>query len=512
MAKDSFSSSPFRRLALSKADKKEVQVITETIADANQERYLQFVDEDNSKVDRSKWKLIKRKDGIRIYLERPESRQRPSIPTMEEETPELEILLCVGSTPGRLDDVMSGLVAAYTTGPKGSALLSTVKEPTVKEPSRSVLVKWMELDLRLKSMGLVKSQDFVYVESTGIKDLVTGERLGYHVMHSVNFPQTHHVSHRARSQLSVCSFFRQESEDSVAVYIMAVMEPMSDKARRLVVPKIAKTLLTPLKFTRRRKMTEALGERYTELKKKLAHQNAQNTCGICAKPVRMWQIGKRLSSCQMCSALVCTSCQVKKELTFMTPDLDLTQQKVTFCSACARDSMTAPATSDLEAGGRWKSVSSMKRSRLWSNGSSSEWGSLRGSDPALPSPSCHTGPKEDRKASNASSKEDRKASNASSKEDRKASNASSKADRKASSASSVATSKAQDARSSCSEAPGVQLPSSEVSTALDVQLTPGDISTAPDGSKACTEQTAGATAKEEQDAPESTPEGCPDHN
>ncbi|RLN47371.1 hypothetical protein BBJ29_005224 [Phytophthora kernoviae] len=337
MAKDRFMTNPFKKLPLSSVDMDELQVVAETIVKANEERHEQFMEVDNGKVDRSQWKCVKRKGDVRVYLERQQKRRGSSSPE-EDATANLESLLCVGSIPGRLDDVMNGVVTSYTNGPNCSVVLSTVHEPTEKDPLRSVVVKWMELDTRLMSMGRVKNRDYVYVETTGVKDLPNGERLGYHVMHSVHFPQTPALPGRIRAQLSVCSFFRQVSEDSVLVYVLGMMDPMNDKARRSVVPKFVKTLLAPLHYpqgSEMKKLAQALGEHYSGLKEKFGPTNSRHSCVTCNKPLRVWHIGKfakHPNTCKRCFGFVCNSCEVKRELSFMTPDFELTQEKVTFCA------------------------------------------------------------------------------------------------------------------------------------------------------------------------------------
>eukprot|EP00644_Phytophthora_capsici_P001987 jgi/Phyca11/20855/fgenesh1_pg.PHYCAscaffold_74_\ len=164
---------PFRRISLTTADMDEVQVVAKTIVEANLSPYLQYWDVDKRKVNPNSWKLIKSRDQMRVYSE--------------------------------------------------------LKEPTCEDPFKSVAVKWMELAVRRRSMGLLKNRDYVYVEATGVQDLPSGERLGYHIMHSVDIPQAHDLAGRVRAKLSVCSFFRQRKDDTVSVYVMAMMDPMSDK-------------------------------------------------------------------------------------------------------------------------------------------------------------------------------------------------------------------------------------------------------------------------------------------
>ncbi|ETK94306.1 hypothetical protein L915_02615 [Phytophthora nicotianae] len=80
---------------------------------------------------------------------------------------DLQSIFCVGTTPGTLDDVMLGVMsptlevtrtkASYLDDLSGAAVLSTVKESTSEDPFKSVAVKWMELDVRRRSMGFVKN-------------------------------------------------------------------------------------------------------------------------------------------------------------------------------------------------------------------------------------------------------------------------------------------------------------------------------------------------------------------
>ncbi|KAG7391670.1 hypothetical protein PHYBOEH_006633 [Phytophthora boehmeriae] len=239
-------SHPFGEVSFTSFEMNELQLVAKTITEANLELYDQFVHENDSKVNRNKWRAVKSKNAMRVYLERQRKRRSPSAPTNPDEDSAADLLrlMCVGSIPGALDDVMFGIVSptlkgtrtksSYVDGLSGTAVLSTVREPTPEEPFHSVAVKWMELDVRRRSMGIVKNRDYVYVESTGVLDLPSGERLGYHVMHSIDFPQARVLSGRVRAKLSVCSFFKQASEESVSVYVMGMMDTMSSTARRFV--------------------------------------------------------------------------------------------------------------------------------------------------------------------------------------------------------------------------------------------------------------------------------------
>ncbi|KAG1692214.1 hypothetical protein DVH05_025644 [Phytophthora capsici] len=374
---------PFRRISLTTADMDEVQVVAKTIVEANLSPYLQYWDADKRKVNPNSWKLIKSRDQMRVYSER-RHKGRHSVKSTGDEI-DLQSILCVGITPGSLDDVMLGVMsptlevtrtkASYVDDLSGAAVLSTVKEPTCEDPFKSVAVKWMELAVRRRSMGLLKNRDYVYVEATGVQDLPSGERLGYHIMHSVDIPQAHDLAGRVRAKLSVCSFFRQRKDDTVSVYVMAMMDPMSDKVRRLVVPCFVKTLLSTLKYAHcgeMKKLSQALSERYAELKH-AGPPNPDHNCITCMKPMRVWRFGKLATSpttCKLCFGYVCNSCKIRKKLSFMTPDLKMTQRKVTFCSSCVSDAMGLSASDIPKTTDCWSHIPRNQ------SGLSSVWGTV----------------------------------------------------------------------------------------------------------------------------------------
>ncbi|ETI37047.1 hypothetical protein PPTG_16442 [Phytophthora nicotianae INRA-310] len=382
MAKGKFVS-PFRRMALTPADMNELEVVAKTIVEANMDRYLQYWDVNKRKVNPNSWKLVKSKNRMHVYSERQWKRQSPA----EKPSAEIDLqsILCVGTTPGTLDDVMLGVMsptlevtrtkASYLDDLSGAAVLSTVKEPTSEDPFKSVAVKWMELDVRRRSMGFVKNRDYVYVEATGINYLPSGERLGYHVMHSVDIPQAHDLAERVRAKLSVCSFFRQRSDDSVSVYVMSMMDPMSDKVRRLVVPCFIKTLLSTLKYAycgEMKKLSQALNDRYAELKH-VGPPNPDHNCITCMKPMRVWRFGKLATSpttCKLCFGYVCNSCKIEKKLSFMNADLKMTQRKVSFCSSCVSDAMGVSPSEIPKASDCWPHAAGLSRlcnqSGMWS--------------------------------------------------------------------------------------------------------------------------------------------------
>ncbi|KAF4044105.1 hypothetical protein GN244_ATG03560 [Phytophthora infestans] len=303
---------PFEQLSLSSSDTTQLQLVVKTILDANLCRYERFLDSDNGKVNSSFWKLVKTTHRTRVYLER---QYRPSFTPFQgnsssvSNNSKLQSLLCVGSTSGALDDVMLRIVnppPSTVNDLSAATLLSTITLPTTVNPFQSV-------------------------------ELLSGERLGYHLLHSIGIPMARHLPYCVRSQLSVCSFFRQESKTSVSVYTLGVMESMDDRAQRPVVPHFVNTLLSTFKRTpsvnsRLSLEPKTLAKRDSVLQRRASM--SRDKCVTCSK--RPWQLG-RIATCNVCSKSVCNSCKIVEELGFMTPELDMTKRGVIFCSSCADD-------------------------------------------------------------------------------------------------------------------------------------------------------------------------------
>jgi len=389
MAKAEFVASPLRRMKLAPGDVRELQDVANAILEANLERYQHFTDVENCKVDPQAWKYIKAKDRVKVYSERRPKRRRSAFqsPSSDDEESELQSMLCIGSTPGTLDDVMLGIVTptlesirtktSFIDDRSGSAVLAIAQRPTTDEPFQTTVVNWMELVVRRRSMGLVKNRDYIYLEATGLRMLPNGARLGYRLMHSVDFPQAHELEGRVRAKLSVCCFFRQETESSVSVYMMGLMDSMSDGVRRMIVPRFIKRMLSPLQYAHygeMKKLTQALGERYAELKT-LKTRDRDHNCVACKK--RLGRLGKlvgRHGTCKLCFKYVCSSCRVEKEMSFVTLELKMTQQNVTFCPSCVDETRTeaSPELPDVNA----RSRSAHKRHNSVGSSVSSGWGAL----------------------------------------------------------------------------------------------------------------------------------------
>ena len=200
----------------------------------------------------------------------------------------------------------------------------------------------------------MRNRDYVYVEATNVVHLSSGEAVGYHMMHSVDFAETHDLPGRVRAHLSVCAFFRQVRPHVSEIFVTGLMDPGGDMIRLLVVPTMATTFLATLKYAhcgQMKKLQATLEKRYAEAKE-LGTPNRELACVTCNAAItnrRLGDFGKSDATCKLCFGYVCHSCKIQRKLSFVTPDLLLAQRKVTFCAVCLNDAIRAPAADAARA-------------------------------------------------------------------------------------------------------------------------------------------------------------------
>ncbi|EGZ14411.1 hypothetical protein PHYSODRAFT_332802 [Phytophthora sojae] len=376
-----FTVNPFEELNLTELDQTSLKDLANQYMDAK----LQ--------VDLTHWKPLKDKDSLKVYSERPEAVAAAVAAGDEPTGAGLLMILCVGTKPGKLDDLMYGvtnedletmrLKASYVNDFSGAAVLEFVVLPSLEDPFQSLVVKWMELDIPFSSTSLVKNRDYVYLEGTGFVTNARGERLGYHVLHSVSFPQTHSLPNRVRGNISLIGFWRQTGKNTMELYATGIMDPVNDGlVRKLVVPNMATLFLSSLRYAhcgRMRKLAFMLEQRYQESKTQ-GTPNKESVCVTCSSQItgrRLGDFGKSNSTCKLCFGFVCSNCKIVQKLSFVDADLLLSQRKVTFCSKCISEvlgmSAVDVARASLLGKKKHQHTSSSIETALTSGGNSSDF-------------------------------------------------------------------------------------------------------------------------------------------
>ncbi|KAG6608908.1 uncharacterized protein IUM83_12922 [Phytophthora cinnamomi] len=335
MSNNRFTVNPFKELALTTEDRAKLIDIADAIVLAKVEEYEEYLNNEK-RVDLARWKKFSSSGATTSYLERKKVNPKSKMP----ET------LMVGPLPGTLDENMFGLMsptleairikASYLNDFSAAAVLATVIEPTVDDPFRSVLVKWMEIDIPGASIGIVRNRDYVYLESSGVMHTKNGKRVGYHMFHSVNFPQTHKLPSRIRGNMSMSCIFHQEGPDRTNCRGTGIMDPGGDMIRVVAVMGMVQATMAGLKYSycgQMKKLTWLLEKKHAEFREKGAPVTG-SVCVTCSKPTKTSRFGKSCSTCKLCFGALCGSCKVPKKLSLIAPDLELSQRRVNFCVKC----------------------------------------------------------------------------------------------------------------------------------------------------------------------------------
>ncbi|KAE8989925.1 hypothetical protein PR003_g22882 [Phytophthora rubi] len=335
MSNKRFTVNPFADLTLTDKDRAELVNISEALVQTKLEEYENYLNNEK-RVDLNRWKKFASSGATTSYLERKKSNPESKLPE----------LLMVGPLPGTLDENMFGLVnptlesmrikASYLNDFSAGAVLDTIVEPTVDEPFRSVVVKWIEIDTPGASIGIVRNRDYVFLESSGILSMKNGERVGYHLFHSVTFPQTHKLPNRVRGNMSLCAIFHQEGPDRTDCRGTGIMDPGGELIRILGVMGMVQATLASVQYSycgQMKKLVWLLEQRHADLREQ-GGPVVKPECVTCSKQIKSSKLTQSKSTCKLCFGAVCRSCRVLKKLSFITPDLELSQRKVTFCVQC----------------------------------------------------------------------------------------------------------------------------------------------------------------------------------
>lgn len=362
---------PFPPLRLKAEDAAQLQVVAQAVVRDTMEQFECFAFDRRYKVDERRWKLVLERDNIRAFGERrglPNEHLLPDAPVTDME--DLPVVLLVGTIEGTLHDALYGdlcsthesvrLKTAYVGDEVvGSAVLATLVHPTAADPFRAVTIRWFEKGRPPHVRAVVKNRDFVFIESTGFVELSTGERVGHHLIHSVQFPETPPLDRAIRGNLSFCAIFKQRLDDAnadaVDVYMRGVMNPAGGLMRSIVIKSAATGLVSATKYmycaerkklawlVRRRRATSkahiALLEPDGSVETGRAASGRTASCPFCGKPPSTLATlrAKARPTCQVCCTQLCSACKLKRKLFFLAADGQLVGVEMLFCNLCVTE-------------------------------------------------------------------------------------------------------------------------------------------------------------------------------
>lgn len=381
--------SPFAPLSLSSVASEELQQLAEAFVVANIRAFEQHAFDHNGEVDETQWKPMYSQDGVRSFAERSAgsggSFRRPrgysSAPPPGQE--DLPVVLVTGTIAGALDDTVYGLICPTidlmrikTSYVKDTlvrgCVLATILKPSVDDPYRSLTVKWMEKGQRAHIRAVISNRDFVYMESTGVEYLRNGERVGFHLVHSVQFPETPSRDSAIRGNMSICAVYREKEPNVTEVFLKGFLNPAGGLVRSIITRSAAKALVSiaknvecaymkklmwAVRYRRHHALTktsveasssrceteEDMDAESLQLSRVATSVNAP--CPSCEKtPSRITRFRAfatghtttKRKRCKLCHQPVCSNCRIAKKLSFLLPDRRLVQLACVFCASCVQ--------------------------------------------------------------------------------------------------------------------------------------------------------------------------------
>ncbi|GMF10835.1 unnamed protein product [Phytophthora lilii] len=309
---------------------------------------------------RHDWKLVKRQNGLAIYCDRsiganhdnsnavaPDEDERGFNQDLSAPPGQIQALLCVGTMAGTLDDVMHGVVSPTSedTMLKSSSIkdnivdccvLATIASPTPQDPWRSLTLKWAAHKSPAIVRPFVQTRDFTYAESTGTTTNIDGERVGYHIIHSVVIPDTQKEGHGiVRGNLSLYHVFRQKTPNTVEVHVRAVWQ-LNGRMHPAV--QTYTCVEATISIARLHKCSQMRKLAWMRHKSRSEDRKADpSCCNLC----RRWIVGCFAvdKSCSVCQCFVCWRCCVSKTMGTYSPlKREVLEKRQAVCRRCLRKS------------------------------------------------------------------------------------------------------------------------------------------------------------------------------
>ncbi|KAE8966814.1 hypothetical protein PR003_g29356 [Phytophthora rubi] len=339
--------SPFMPLHVSHGDANYLKELVHILVQHRVESYERYLHQDQERLDNKRWKQVLRRDNVRVFTELQSSNPAEDLEFINQqgsESTDVPSLLTVGHMEGSLDDVMYGLMTPTVESMRlkyfyagdhlaNGAVLATIERPSATNPFQSLTVKWVEGCQPPVIRSIVSNRDFVYMEATGFTKLSDGELIGYHMLHSVHFPQTTKVRDNIRGTMSICGLYRQRNHSVVDVFVKASVNSGGRVARSLVVKYSSVALISARKMVhcaRLKKLAWLLRLQDTDGDDTFIRGDPK--CIGCGQTAGMFATG--IGACSLCKRALCSSCRVKTELGFIGHGGSLVKNKMWFCTYC----------------------------------------------------------------------------------------------------------------------------------------------------------------------------------
>ncbi|KAL4159814.1 hypothetical protein PRNP1_000387 [Phytophthora ramorum] len=352
MTKFPLEHAPFPPLHLVDSDKEALLNIADIFVTETMEDYERHLHAHNGIVDARQWVRVKQFEDVVVYQDRQALKDRRLSRVnhsrdRNDKNKEMLKLLWSGTVLGRLDDIMYAAVnrtaeeakvkAAFVeSNVVDVAVLDTLVHPTVDEPFRGVQIKWAVNAGPAMMRSVVRCRDFIYMESTGMTTLSTGERVGFQLLHTISIPGAAPELHEhklVRGNMTLYHVFRQKTESVVETYVKAFIDLMGDMPLRVATTLSTTGVVSVWKLSElalMKKLNWKLSQR-----RAIVPGGRGKACSVCGKTVRGSMVRRR--TCKLCVKLCCSHCCVPKKMFCMASyGRAVIEKAANVCKECLR--------------------------------------------------------------------------------------------------------------------------------------------------------------------------------
>ncbi|KAF4037881.1 hypothetical protein GN244_ATG10008 [Phytophthora infestans] len=309
----------------------------------------------HSKLDNTRWKLLKTQADASLYTERSScTLQDYNLLGGDWKNP--VVFQMVGTIQGDLDEVMLGIETPDTTSfrvrtelftkqPVDCVVLDKLMGPTEGDPFRLLGIMWTMYEYSWPIRTMVKPRDFVTLTATGTMTRASGDRIGYEVVVPARLQQCPPLPGGVlRGKVMYAVIFKQQEPGILDVYLHTYVETQGLLIDKLIMSVTWRANLgywNADKLTEMKKLQWCIANCRSERQKEQqrASSSALSLCKQCFDTCRRKRhADKNLNgkdSCVLCASPTCYTCRVEKTL----KEIDeitgrLTDLPVVVCQPC----------------------------------------------------------------------------------------------------------------------------------------------------------------------------------
>ncbi|RLN50412.1 hypothetical protein BBJ29_000936 [Phytophthora kernoviae] len=308
-------------------------------------------------IDASRWKSVGSKDDLRVFRERESGAMSAALAPALDKTEILSHgstvapltapgILMTGFTRGKVEnamdvvttktqeDLMLMLSFMYHEDVVDCAVLNTMENSTETDPFHFLGVKYV-----VRKATALRHRDSVYLEYTGYTETARGERLGYHLMHSIELPKYPDLAafNSMRTLQSVRYLYHQQSDDIVEVFMQGnlILSGTVVKSAFTNDSIFSITALVACAETKRLSQMRDAHQVTQEQRKQEAKRAALALeCTMCRQKKKLFG-GASIAACGICSEFTCSRCRSDKKVFKMNDDGVLGKfLKLSVCKVC----------------------------------------------------------------------------------------------------------------------------------------------------------------------------------